>query len=156
MGRILPRERPLRPPGTRRRPSDHGPAEWRCRARANLALVDIDDAANEETERLVKEGEGRASYAAGKRHPGKRRRLRAGPHPYGNLDIAFNNVGKDHKVAPLADKKWAHIWQRNVTSSFLCLRNQIPIMLQAGGGISGAGVIGIKGTAACATANTPS
>jgi NAD(P)-dependent dehydrogenase (short-subunit alcohol dehydrogenase family) len=132
------------------------------KAGAKLALIDIDDAANQETARLVKEAGGEALTLHGNvtQENDVVAALERTLEHYGRLDIAFNNVGKDQKVAPLADttaEEWEHIWQTNVTSTFLCMRNQIPIMLEAGGGIivntsSGAGVIGIKGTAAYATA----
>lgn len=74
---------------------------------------------------------------------------------YGTLDIAFNNAGKFQRVAPLAESsfdEWRRIMDINVTSTFLGMRYQIPIMLARGGGCivntsSGAGVIGTEGGA---------
>jgi len=131
-------------------------------AGAKLALVDIDDAANAETARLVEEtgAEAIALHADVPAEGDVRSVHERTVEHFGALDIAFNNVGKDQKVGPVAKttpQEWRHILDTNVTSTFLCMRNQIPVMLKAGGGIivntsSGAGVIGIKGTAAYATA----
>ena len=74
----------------------------------------------------------------------------------GGLDFAFNNAGKFQKVAPLAETdsdEWRRIMDINVSSTFLCMRNEIPIMLERGGGAivntsSGAGIVGTKGGAA--------
>ena len=133
-----------------------------ARAGASLALVDIDEAATEKTAQLVVEAGGKPiglradvrSEADIKAALGKTVR------EFDKLDIAFNNVGRDQRVAPLADsteEEWRFIYDVNVTSMFLCMRNEIPIMLEKGGGVivntaSGAGLIGIKGTAMYATA----
>ena len=132
------------------------------RAGARLALVDIDDAANAETAQLVKDSGADALALHGDVTDERDVRSVVGRtvEHFGALDVAFNNVGRDQKVGPLADttaEEWRAILEINVTSTFLCMRHEIPIMLAAGGGIivntsSGAGVIGIKGTAAYATA----
>ncbi len=79
---------------------------------------------------------------------------------YGRLDGAFNNVGG--VVAPggpadIDEAGWTAELRLNLTSVFLCLRAQIPAMLEAGGGAvvnnaSIAGAIGIGGLAAYAAA----
>ena len=111
MGRILPRERPLRPPGTRRRPSGHGPAERRCRARANLALVEIDNAANEEIAPVVKKAEGEALTLRGNvtQETDVVSALNRTLEHYGKLDSAFNNVGKGPKGWTTCGYELAHI-----------------------------------------------
>ncbi|MGC5172767.1 glucose 1-dehydrogenase [Microbacterium sp. DT81.1] len=129
---------------------------------AKLALVDIDGASNAETAKLVEEAGGaaialRADVTV---EADVIAAIDAAVEHYGRIDIAFNNVGRDQKVAPLHDTD-EHEWRRtidlNVTSMFFCMRNQIPRMLAQGGGTivntaSGAGLIGIKGTAVYATA----
>jgi len=131
-------------------------------AGASLALVDIDEAANEATADLVR-------HAGGEALPLRtdvtveaevKAALDQTVQHFGTLDVAFNNVGRDQRVAPLAESaedEWRRILDINVTSMFFCMRNEIPIMLEAGGGAivntaSGAGLIGIKGTAMYATA----
>lgn len=133
-----------------------------ARAGARLALVDIDQTANDETAKLVADAGGQALTLRADVTIEEEVKAALGStvDRYGRLDIAFNNVGRDQKVGPLEDtteEEWRKIIDLNVTSMFLCMRNEIPIMLAGGGGVivntaSGAGLIGIKGTAAYATA----
>jgi NAD(P)-dependent dehydrogenase (short-subunit alcohol dehydrogenase family) len=86
--------------------------------------------------------------------------LRRTVQEFGGLDFAFNNAGKYQQVADLADitaEEWRRIVEINVTGTFLCMRNQIPLMLKRGGGAivntsSGAGIMGIRGAAAYSAA----
>jgi NAD(P)-dependent dehydrogenase (short-subunit alcohol dehydrogenase family) len=133
-----------------------------ARAGASLALADVDEQGNEVTAGLVRaagaevlplqvdvtvEAEVRAALETTVQH-------------FGGLHVAFNNVGRDQRVAPLAqssEEEWRRVLDLNVTSMFFCMRNEIPLMLKGGGGAivntaSGAGLIGIKGTAMYATA----
>lgn len=79
---------------------------------------------------------------------------------FGGLDFAFNNAGKYQNVASAADitdQEWRQIIDINVTSTFLCMRNQIPMIHKRGGGAivntsSGAGIMGIKRAAAYSAA----
>lgn len=129
---------------------------------ARLALVDIDDAANEETARLVEDAGGAASvfHADVTDEQQVIAAITGAVSTLGRIDIAFNNVGRDQRVGPLHGTdldEWRRIIDLNVTSMFLCMRHQIPHMLDNGGGVivntaSGAGLIGIKGTAVYATA----
>lgn len=75
---------------------------------------------------------------------------------YGGLDAAHNNAGITGAVATVADLSLAD-WQRtidvNLTSMFLCMKYQLPVMQKAGRGAivntaSGAGVIGTPALAA--------
>ena len=131
-------------------------------AGATLALVDIDAKANDVTAQMVADAGGKAIAleADVTSEADIRAALEATLSQFGKIDIAFNNVGRDQAVAPLAEstaEEWRHIYDVNVTSMFLCMRNEIPIMLEAGGGVivntaSGAGLIGIGGTAMYASA----
>lgn len=74
---------------------------------------------------------------------------------FGGLDIAFNNAGAEQPIAATADiseAEWDRIVTVNLRSVFLCMQQQIPLMLGGGGAIvntsSGAGVKGIAGQAA--------
>lgn len=56
---------------------------------------------------------------------------------FGGLHGAFNNAGIEHKVKPLAElslEEWGKSIAVNLTSVFLCMKFQIPAMLDSGGG----------------------
>ncbi|WP_437623978.1 SDR family oxidoreductase [Sorangium sp. So ce1151] len=79
---------------------------------------------------------------------------------FGRLDAAFNNAGSEQAVtatADLTEEEWNRIVRVNLGGVFLCMKYEIPLMLQRGGGAivntsSGAGVKGFKGQAAYAAA----
>jgi len=57
---------------------------------------------------------------------------------YGRLDIAFNNAGYQEPRAPLAEQDAAlydSVFDTNVRSVYLCLQQQIPIMVRQGKGV---------------------
>ncbi len=72
---------------------------------------------------------------------------------FGGLDIAFNNAGIEQRPTPLAEISedlWAKAIYVNLRGVFVCMRHQIPLLLQRGGGAivntaSGAGVKGFAG-----------
>jgi NAD(P)-dependent dehydrogenase (short-subunit alcohol dehydrogenase family) len=77
---------------------------------------------------------------------------------FGRLDFAFNNAGiEPKKPAPTADydeQEWDRIFDINLRGMFLCMKHEIPLILNHGEGgaivntSSGAGIIGIKGSPA--------
>jgi len=125
---------------------------------ADVVIADIDPDGNAETERQVGAHGGRVlavscdvtssnDVAAA---------LQRTVDTFGRLDYAFNNAGIEQPVAPLADIAEAdfdRLLDVNVRSIFLCMKQQIPLMVAAGRGCivntsSGAGVVGIRGQAA--------
>jgi NAD(P)-dependent dehydrogenase (short-subunit alcohol dehydrogenase family) len=72
---------------------------------------------------------------------------------FGSLDIAFNNAGS-WTPSPLSDvspQLWRDEIDTNLTSIYLCMRHQLPIMVaQAAGGvvINNASVLGVVGVGA--------
>jgi len=70
---------------------------------------------------------------------------------FGGLDIAFNNAGVEQKQTPLAELSEAdfdRLTAIDLKGVFLCMKHQIPLMKQRGGGAivntsSGAGIVGI-------------
>lgn len=71
---------------------------------------------------------------------------------FGRLDFAFNNAGIEQPGASIVDlpeEVLDRILDVNLKSVFLCMKHQIPLMLQNGGGSivntsSGAGVLAIR------------
>lgn len=72
---------------------------------------------------------------------------------WGRLDAAINNAGTTGPSAPTADytlEQWNAVIGLNLTGVFLCLKHEIPQMVEQGGGAivntsSGAGLIGFAG-----------
>lgn len=72
---------------------------------------------------------------------------------FGGLDIAFNNAGIEGVAAPTADcsdENWDRTIAVNLTGTWLCMREEIPRMLERGGGsiINCSSVAGLVGFAA--------
>ena len=75
---------------------------------------------------------------------------------FGRIDIAFNNAGveqRNARVADITESEWERVVATNLRGVFLCMKHEIPLMLDHGGGTivntsSGAGVRGFAGGAA--------
>lgn len=75
---------------------------------------------------------------------------------YGSLDIAFNNAGiegEPGRTAECSIENWERTLAVDLTGVFLCMRHQIPRMLEHGGGSivncsSVAGLVGFEGVPA--------
>lgn len=71
---------------------------------------------------------------------------------FGRLDAAFNNAGIEQpgaSIVDLSEEMLDRVLAVNLKSVFLCMKHQIPLMLQNGGGAivntsSGAGVMAIR------------
>ncbi|WP_329353155.1 glucose 1-dehydrogenase [Streptomyces sp. NBC_01261] len=125
---------------------------------ADVVVADIDTVGNEETARIVAEHGGRVlavkcDVTSSSDIQGV---VEQTVQEFGRLDIAFNNAGIEQPPAPLADiseDEWSRILDIDLRSAFLCMKYEIPAMLETGGGAiintsSGAGVVGIRGQAA--------
>ena len=56
---------------------------------------------------------------------------------FGGLDFAFNNAGVEQEPKPAADiseEEWDRILGIDLRGVFLCMKHEIPLMLQRGGG----------------------
>ena len=71
---------------------------------------------------------------------------------YGRLDCAVNNAGIEGDLAPTAeypDETWNRVLGINLTGVFLCMKHEIPRMLETGGGaiVNVASILGLVGFA---------
>jgi NAD(P)-dependent dehydrogenase (short-subunit alcohol dehydrogenase family) len=129
-----------------------------AREGASVVAADVSDRDNRETARLVEQAGGRALAVrcdvtrAGDVEAALGRAAEA----FGRLDYAFNNAGVEQPVKPAADlteEEWDRIAGVDLRGVFLCMKHEIPLMLERGGGAivntsSGAGVKGFAGQAA--------
>ena len=82
--------------------------------------------------------------------------LQRATEAFGRIDIAFNNAGVESPSTPAADiteAEWNRVIDTNLRGVFLCMKHEIPLMLEHGGGSivntsSGAGIRGFPGGAA--------
>jgi NAD(P)-dependent dehydrogenase (short-subunit alcohol dehydrogenase family) len=121
-----------------------------AREGASVVLADVSDQGNQETARMIEELGGRA-LAVGcdvTRSEHVEAALNQAVGAFGRLDVAFNNAGAEQKPSVTADvteEEWDRILAINLRGVFLCMKYEIPLMLQGGGGAivnnsSGAGV----------------
>jgi NAD(P)-dependent dehydrogenase (short-subunit alcohol dehydrogenase family) len=81
--------------------------------------------------------------------------VKAAVDTYGGLDCALNNAAIDvhvHPLAEISEEDWNRSIAVNLTGVFLCMKYQIPAMLERGGGAivnvsSGGGLVGRAGIA---------
>lgn len=125
-----------------------------------VALVDIQEAENNETARLI-ESEGGKSIVITTDISSEENvmdAVRQCINELGGLDYAFNNAGREQPFKPAAELSggdWNEQINNNLNGVFFCMKHQIQHMLNTGKGIivnasSGAGVAGFEGQAAYA------
>jgi NAD(P)-dependent dehydrogenase (short-subunit alcohol dehydrogenase family) len=121
-----------------------------ARRGASVVLADIDQTANQDAARMI-EDQGGLVLAVGcdvTSSADVQAALAATVQTFGRLDYAFNNAGAEQRPMPTADiseQEWDRIIAINLRGVFLCLKYEIPILLNTGGGAivntsSGAGV----------------
>lgn len=70
---------------------------------------------------------------------------------FGSLDIAINNAGTwtPAPFTQITPQAWSHELDANLTSVYLCMRAQLPVMAEQGSGVilNNASVLGLVGTA---------
>ena len=123
-----------------------------------MVAADLSEHGNQETARMIEEAGGRALAIKCdvSRDNDVKAALEKTIETFGRLDFAFNNAGVEQPITPAADlteEQWDRIVDINLRSVFLCMKREIPLLLQQGGGAivntsSGAGVQGIAGQAA--------
>jgi NAD(P)-dependent dehydrogenase (short-subunit alcohol dehydrogenase family) len=129
-----------------------------AREGAKVVVADVDDAGGAETVRLIEGAGGSAVFS----HTDVRSRadvaamVATAVDTYGGLDCAHNNAGVAGGMRPVAefdDDDWDRAIGTMLTGVYYCLKQEIPAMLQRGGGAivntsSGAGLVGFAGQAA--------
>ena len=134
-----------------------------AREGASVAVADVSEGGNQETARTIEELGGRALALRCNvtRTEDVRSALDQAVEAFGRLDIAFNNAGAEQQVnvaADITEEEWDRIIAINLRGVFVCMKYEIPLMLQHGSGAivntsSGAGIRGFGGGAAYTAAN---
>jgi len=127
-------------------------------AGATVVVADVSEEGNQETARAIEDQGGRVLAVRCDVTNGQdvKAALDRSLDTFGRLDIAFNNAGVEQPVGPAAEvseQEWDRIVDINLRGVFLCMKHEIPLLLQQGGGAivntsSGAGVTAVKGQAA--------
>jgi NAD(P)-dependent dehydrogenase (short-subunit alcohol dehydrogenase family) len=121
-----------------------------ARQGANVVVADIDQQGNQDTAQMIEDLGGQA-LAVGcdvTRGEDVQDALNKTVQTFGRLDYAFNNAGAEQQpklTADMTEEEWDRIITINLRSVFLCLKYEIPLMLQHGAGAivntsSGAGI----------------
>jgi NAD(P)-dependent dehydrogenase (short-subunit alcohol dehydrogenase family) len=121
-----------------------------AREGASVVLADVSDEGNQDTARMIEELGGRALAVRCDvtRSEDVRAALNQAVDAFGRLDVAFNNAGAEQKrsvTVDVTEEEWDRIIAINLRSVFLCMKYEIPLMLEHGGGAivnnsSGAGI----------------
>src|SRR5437588_4905617 len=129
-----------------------------AREGASVVVADVTEKGNEEPARMIKDlgGHAVAVTCDVRQNEDVQRALNATIETFGRLDFAFNNAGIAYTIKPAADvteEEWDRIIDIDLRGVFLCMKHEIPLMLEQGGGAivntsSGAGIKGFKGGAA--------
>jgi NAD(P)-dependent dehydrogenase (short-subunit alcohol dehydrogenase family) len=129
-----------------------------AREGAQVVVADIDADGGAETVRLISDAGGEASFVRAdvSSRDDVADMVRAAVDKYGALDCAHNNAGFAGGGYPLAefhDEDWDRAIGIMLTGVYQCMKHEIPVMLERGGGAivntaSGAGLIGFPGQAA--------
>src|SRR5918993_1265715 len=129
-----------------------------AREGASVVVADASEQGNRETAHMIEELGGRALAVRCDvtRAGDVRSVLDRTIETFGRLDVAFNNAGVEQEEAAtgeIAEEEWDRVVDTNLRGVFLCMKHEIPLMLERGGGAimntsSGAGVRGFLGGAA--------
>lgn len=131
-----------------------------AREGASVVASDVSEQGNQETARLIEKQGGRALAVRCDvtKSDDIKAALARTVETFGRLDFAFNNAGIEPKkpaaTAEYEEEEWSRIIDINLRGVFLCMKHEIPLILNHGEGgaivntSSGAGIIGIKGSPA--------
>jgi NAD(P)-dependent dehydrogenase (short-subunit alcohol dehydrogenase family) len=129
-----------------------------AREGASVVVSDISEQNVRETARMIEADGGRAFAIRCDvtRAEDVKAALETTIATFGRLDAAFNNAGVEQAkkaIADITEEEWERIIAIDLRGTFLCMKYEIPLMLEQGGGAivntsSGAGVKGFEGQAA--------
>jgi NAD(P)-dependent dehydrogenase (short-subunit alcohol dehydrogenase family) len=133
-----------------------------AREGARVVVADVVADGGKETLRLIEEAGGEGVFIEGDVSVATdvRTIVRTALEEYGRLDTAFNNAGIEGALAPTAEcteENWDRVLGVNLKGVWLCMKHEVPIMLEQGGGsivntASVAGLVGFQGLPAyCAS-----
>src|SRR5688572_20885477 len=110
-----------------------------AREGASVVVADVSEQNNQETARMIEAlgGHALAVTCDVSRNEDVQRALNAAIDAFGRLDFAFNNAGIENRVTPAADvteEEWDRIIDINLRGVFLCMKHEIPLMLEQGAG----------------------
>ena len=126
-----------------------------AREGARVLVSDLDADGGEATVKAVADAGGEARFVLTDvtREADVAAAVDAAVQGYGRLDCAVNNAGITGAGGAIPDldlEQWNRTLAVNLTGVFLCLKYEIPVMRESGGGAivnmaSGAGLIGVPG-----------
>jgi NAD(P)-dependent dehydrogenase (short-subunit alcohol dehydrogenase family) len=110
-----------------------------AREGASVVVADIDEDGGRDTVRSIEEAGGRATFVRTdvSVREDVHAMVRCAVDTYGGLDCAHNNAGVAAPMAPLADYPddgWDRTLAVMLTGVYHCLKAEIPVMLERGGG----------------------
>ena len=121
----------------------------------SVVVSDADEDSNDETARRVQDMGGNVlAVTANVSHPPHLERLFGDTEAaFGRLDAACNNAGiegEQARTAECTEDNWDRVLTVNLKGTWLCMRHEIPLLQEAGGGSivnvsSVAGVVGSPG-----------
>ncbi|MBW2497171.1 MAG: SDR family oxidoreductase [Deltaproteobacteria bacterium] len=125
---------------------------------ARVALIDVERESGEAEAKAIRRAGGEAIFleADVSQSDAVQRAIEQTVERFGRLDHAYNNAGisgPPHPVAEMPEEQWQRGIDVMLTGVYLCMKYEIPHMLEGGGGTivncsSGAGLIGFPGQAA--------
>jgi len=129
-----------------------------AREGAKVVVSDVAVSKGEATVRLILRAGGQAIFVKADvtKTSEVEAMVQATVRAFGRLDFALNNAGIDGvraRTANYPEEIWHQVINLNLTGVFLCLKHELPVMVEQGGGViinmsSVAGVTGFPGHAA--------
>ncbi|HQM37999.1 MAG TPA: SDR family oxidoreductase [Candidatus Bipolaricaulis anaerobius] len=123
-----------------------------AREGAKVVLADVLVKEGEEAAQAIREAGGEAIFVGTdvSKPAAVERAVNQAIENFGRLDVAFNNAGIEGRRAPTADcteETWDQVISINLKGVWLCLRQEIPAMVNQGGGaiVNNASIAGLVG-----------